>query len=418
MGNNTLLRDSLWAYIGSCVGKLMALVAGILIARFLGKELYGEYGTVKNTLTYAAIVSSFGFGYSATKFIADYIINKKEKIRSLVKTVTMITVLLGVLLSLVVSIFSSPIAVFLESPHLEMPLRYLSVLVLFNSLTATQTAILSGFKKFKELAYVNVVTGAVTLVASAILTFYYGLYGAIVALLLAFIAQAIYSHVAIHNELKKYESDEKLTLSEVKSLLSFSTPIALQESLYTITSSCSLFLMIKYANYGEVGLNAAASTWESIVIFIPGVLKNVMFSYLSSSNNHQKLVTSLLRYNFFASLIPTLLFILCSRIIVSMYGDNFSALTPVLLVALVAAVVVSVSEVLCYEFISKGKPWTVFLARTCRDCLSLLGTYILLINVNSMQAFGAKTIGLVCQIIFFLLLLYYYHASNRERGIE
>lgn len=418
MGDNTLLRDSLWAYIGSCAGKLMALLAGILIARFLGKELYGEYGTVKNTLTYAAIVSSFGFGYSATKFIADYIINKKGKIRSLVKTVTLITVLLGVLLSLVVSIFSSPIAVFLESPHLEMPLRYLSVLVLFNSLTASQTAILSGFKKFKELAYINVLTGAVTLVASAILTFYYGLYGAIVALLLAFIAQAIHSQVVIHNELKKYEEDEKLTLSEVKSLLSFSTPIALQESLYTITSSCSLFLMIKYANYGEVGLNAAASTWESIVIFIPGVLKNVMFSYLSSSNNHQKLVTSLLRYNFFASLIPTLLFILCSRIIVSMYGDNFSALTPVLLVALVAAVVVSVSEVLCYEFISNGKPWTVFLARTCRDCLGLLGTYILLINVNSMQAFGAKTIGLVCQIIFFLLLLYYYHASNRKCGKE
>lgn len=50
-----------------------------MIARFLGKELYGEYGTIKTTLTYIAIVSTFGFGYTATKYIAEYIQERTVK---------------------------------------------------------------------------------------------------------------------------------------------------------------------------------------------------------------------------------------------------------------------------------------------------------------------------------------------------
>ena len=65
-----LFADSFWALVGSAAGKGLSLIAGIAVARFLGSELYGEYGTIKNTLLMIAIFSSMGLGYSATKFIA------------------------------------------------------------------------------------------------------------------------------------------------------------------------------------------------------------------------------------------------------------------------------------------------------------------------------------------------------------
>ena len=73
---------------------------------------------------------------------------------------------------------------------------------------------------------------------------------------------------------------------EIYSMLGFSIPVALQESLYTIVHWIGLLLLIHFANYGEVGLSSAAALWQSVVIFVPAMLKNVMFSYLSSSDNH------------------------------------------------------------------------------------------------------------------------------------
>lgn len=409
---NRLFIDSFWAIAGSMIGRGLSLLAGIIVARFLGKELYGEYGTIKNTLTYAAILSSFGFGYSATKFLTDYLSHNPDKVRSLVRFILNFTMLIGVLLSLLVTFFSSTISVFLEAPHLSWPLKYFSMLIFFNALTTTQTALLSGFKHFKELAYINGISGFVTFLTSVFMTYYYGINGAIVALLISFIVQTVLSQHSINKSLKEFHGKEIIQRKDIRSLISFSIPIALQESLYTVVHWIELLLMIKLANYGEVGLSSAAATWKSIVIFIPGVLKNVMFSYLTSSDNHQKLVGVLLKYNLFASFLPSLLFIACSHWIVNFYGSNFDGLTYVLIVSLASAVIISVSEVFCYEFISTGKPWTVFMARMTRDGLTLLFTFILLLNINHHQAFYCTLIGAGCQMIFLVSLFVIYKKSN------
>ena len=60
--SSDLFKDSFWALAGSALGKGLSLLAGIAVARFLGKEVYGEYGTIRTTLFYIAIVSTFGFG--------------------------------------------------------------------------------------------------------------------------------------------------------------------------------------------------------------------------------------------------------------------------------------------------------------------------------------------------------------------
>ena len=65
-----LLKDSFWALIGNGVGDFLLLVSGILIARFLGRDLYGEYGVVKTNMFYMAGFSTFGLVYSSTRYIS------------------------------------------------------------------------------------------------------------------------------------------------------------------------------------------------------------------------------------------------------------------------------------------------------------------------------------------------------------
>ena len=387
--SSDLFKDSFWALAGSALGKGLSLLAGIAVARFLGKEVYGEYGTIRTTLFYIAIVSTFGFGYTATKFVADYISEKPEKLKSLVWTFLKITLVFSGLLALVQIIFAASIALFIVGPS--------------ASISGINT-ILSGFKKFKETAKINIYTGFVVFIGSIIMTWFWGLTGALGALMLSFVVQVILNQIIIRHALTQYNSNEKVSRSEIYSMLGFSIPVALQESLYTIVHWIGLLLLIHFANYGEVGLSSAAALWQSVVIFVPAMLKNVMFSYLSSSDNHSSLINKLLLVNFLSSLLPVSIVILFSGFISSFYGVSFVGLPKVLNISAAAALFICLSEVYCYEFISRGKPWIVFIARLVRDMFILILTYIILQQINESQAYWFALISLIANGIFLILL--------------
>ena len=63
--DSQIAKDSTWTVIGSAVSKCAAMVVGIIIARLLGVDAFGEYGMVKSTLFYIAVFSTFGLGSTA-----------------------------------------------------------------------------------------------------------------------------------------------------------------------------------------------------------------------------------------------------------------------------------------------------------------------------------------------------------------
>ncbi len=415
--NSSLAKDSFWAVLGSVVGKGLALIAGIFIARFLGKDIYGEYGIIKNTLTYLAIVSTFGFGYTATKYVAEYKEREDPKIGWLVRHIVQFTIAFSTFLAFLLLVFSKQIAVFIEAPELSCILRKYSIIVVFNALVSTQIGVLSGLKLFKINARVNSYSGISLFVFSLFFTYVWGLDGAVLALLLSFLLQTILNHYYINDYLKSYTVKANGTKSEFVSMLSFSLPIALQEGLYTIVRWVTIFLLIKYSDYGEVGLSSAASTWAAIVIFIPGMLKNVMFSYLTTTDNHNHLVNRLLLFNLISTVIPVVIFVAFSKLICSFYGPSFTGLQSVLILSLISAVFTSVSEVYCYDFISRGYPWTVFAARFFRDFAILLLGWAILSRVSCNHAMYLALISLIGGALFYfvLFLLYRRNSSTANR---
>lgn len=416
--NNKLATDSFWAIVGNVVGKGLSMISGIVVARFLGKEVFGEFGIIKNTLVYIAIVSTFGFGYTATKYVADYLKNDSNKLNSLVNNIEVITLIFSVVLSIFIAVYAAPIAIYVKAPHLTLVLQMISPLIIFNALTSSQIGVLSGFKLFKDIAKVNMFTGIITFIASVAFTYMWGIVGALFALLVSFVFQYIYNEFIIRKLLNVKEwKCSVISHYERMSILRFSLPIAMQESLYTIVHWLSLYLLIRYANYGEIGLLAAASTWLSIMIFIPGVLKNVMFSHLSSADEHGKLVNRMLQINFICTVVPVLFVVVFHRIICSFYGDTFVGLPMVMIVCVSSAIFICLSEVYCYEFISIGKNWTVFLARFIRDVLILLFSWIFITLINRHYALWMSVVSLLGNMLFLIILHCIYKLNvNKNYG--
>ena len=389
--SSALFKDSFWALFGNVMSKGLSLLAAILVARFLGRETYGEYGMIKNTLIYIAVFSTFGLGFTSTKFIAQNKDSNKARLKSLINSAKLVSFAFSSMMAILVFVIADQLANYLEDPALATTLRYTAIIIVFNSITAVQIGVLSGLKKFKETARVSVYVGIITFVFSVALAYLYGLEGAIIALLITNVANCIFNHFVIRKATVGLPNDELLSWADVKEMISFSAPIALQESSYSITFWASNLLLVKMADYGQLGLHSAAGQWTAVILFIPSVLQNVMLSYLSESSvggsGQHAMLKKMLLINFTATFIPFLLALAASPFLVLMYGESYEGLALVLNIAMATTIIRCLVQVFIQEFIALGKTWTLCGIRLCRDIVSLALSALLIMQLKENAAF-------------------------------
>ena len=307
---NRFVQDSFWALFGNIIAKGMSLVATVLVARFLGKEIYGEFGTIKSTLMNFAIFSTFGLGYTATKYFAELKISQPKFLRQLAKQALKITLIISGMMAILLFLFADFIAsTVLQAEHLSLALRLFAIWIVFNALTTTQIGILSGLGAFKKMAKINALVGLVSFISSVYLAYYYGLNGALGALLLTQIFNWFINLKAVKTLLPK--ENEKLDHNFKQKLLRFSFPIALQELTYAVSSWALILLLIEYGDYGEVGLYTAAMQWFVVILFIPGILRNVILTHLSENLNNSSRYSKVLKGTLIINLFHFILLGIC-----------------------------------------------------------------------------------------------------------
>ncbi|MBA6314708.1 oligosaccharide flippase family protein [Cellulophaga baltica] len=405
---NKLFQDSFWSIIGNVFGKGLSLLAGIIIARLLGKEIYGEYGIIKSTLLSLAILSSFGLGYTSTKFIAENKTTYKENINQIIKTCLKTTTISSGILTLILFLFAKDFARYaLKAPELYFEIRLTAVFIFFNSISITQIGILAGFGKFKKLAQINTFVGIFTIISSCLLTLAFNFKGALIALVLTQVINFGLNYYYINKERGAYNSNDNSKELE-KKILKFSIPIALQEAFYSVITWSFGVLLIRFSTFGELGIYSAAMQWNAMILFIPGILRNVVLSHMSYSKDnkeHGKILNSILIFNLTVTLIISLIFYACSDFITKFYGDNFEGLKQILNITVFTTIFASLSNVYSQAYLSKDKNWLMLGFRVLRDSSILLMTYLLLINSKgSLGALSLAYSTLIMNIAFLILM--------------
>lgn len=420
---STLFKDSFWALSGNAIGKSLALIASIVIARLLGKDIFGMYGLIRTTLLSVAVFSTFGLGYTATKFVAEYVKYQPNRIPAITRNIMQITIITALVFALLLFIFCKQIATYLEASVLYNAIRYLAVIVIFNSITTTQVSILAGFKKFKTVAHINLINGIFMFVCSVTLTYYFGLSGALLALLLAQILNCAQNYIEVRKNVKSLNiksEDKKYSIK--KELITFSLPIALQEMQYSIFGWITPILLAKFSNFGEVGIYNATQQWSSVILFIPGALRNVILSHISSTtDNHKqqvKILKRMLLINFLATFIPFIVVFIFSGFIEKMYGKSFVSLKTVLNVSVFTTIFSCMSTVFYQYFLAINKVWISF---WCRLGMSVV-VIVLFIGIMKLTGGGGSSAlhmaqsTVITQIFFFVFLsclFIYFEQRNR-----
>lgn len=417
--SNKLFSDSIWSILGSVLGRGLTVIAGVIVARLLGRDIYGEYGLIKNTLLYIEIFSTFGIGYTATKYVAEFRKDDPSKLKAVCKVANTITLCTSSFIAILMFVFSNYISVLVDAPHLSPVLRLSSIAIIFNAVNVSQIGILSGYQEFRGIAINTTFNGIITFILTVILTYYYGLSGAVIALVLSYAVQCILNNMLIRRLILSFHEYSKEDKTLYKSLIKYSMPIALQEGLYSVTNWLVSFILIKFTGYGALGMYTASVQVAAIIGFLPSILSNVTLSHLTLSaedkNRHIKTRNIMLLVNFLSTCFVYVLIMLCSNFISDLFGRSFDGLEVVFGISCITAILSSLSSVYVQECLAINKNWALLGARVVRDfSIIVFGLISLSINSNGGAFYMCLSI-LVANILYLLILYSYVRLYERNK---
>lgn len=385
------------------------LLSGILIARFLGKDLYGEYGIVKSTMFLMSLFATFGLGDTSTKYIAEYIHKDASQIRNIIKSSVRIVGLFSGSMCLLLIIGAESLAEFVKVPHMAVAFRFLGVIIIFRALNMVGAGILGGFKDYKRLGINNVLAGLTMIGLAVPLTLLWDLKGSLLALLASQVLLSVLNLTVVSRKSRRYTGSGGMQQFE-REMISFSFPFALNEFVYTVCSWFATLLMTRYSSVGELGVSSAAGQWNSIIMFMPGLLGNVILSYLSTTagtngRQHTLIIRRMLLVNLVCTVIPLLIVAIFSDLITDFYGPTFVTMKPVLLVYIFGTIFTCLTRVFQSNLMSEGKKWRAFAIRSSYNFLQLVVTYMVLRFTNGVNA-AYNMAWVSSSIALFSLFLY------------
>lgn len=412
-----LIKDSLWAVVGSGVGYALILLAGIIVAALLGSSKFGEYGFVKSTMFQFATFATLGLHFTSTKFISENREKNPDRLASISKSALIITLVTSVICAAVICFGANPIASLLDHKEFANSLKLMGVIVIFRSIATTQYGILGGFGDFRIIARNNIVSGIVMLSASAVGAWLWGLSGALAALILSQFFNAVINSYVLRIKIKSLP--KQINRSYIKEELRFTLPVALQDISANIVNFLLIFLIARFSSWSQLGIYTAAQQWYVVAIFIPSLLQNVILSHLSKETDnrqlHQNKFNNIVRATFLATLVTSIVLICISPLITRFYGTTFIGLSRVIIMLLLLASVSCVTGVYKSGLISSGRIWQLFSARFVRDLICvILSVMVLTRSPEESAAFYVSIVCLSSELLYLVMLSFINRSTSRS----
>ncbi len=415
-----LTRGIFWALVGTLVSRGMMLCATIAVARMLGREVYGELGIIQATIGMLSVFAGFGLGLTATKHVAELRNTDPYRAGRIMGISSLFASLSGGVMALSLFIAAPFLAEYsLNAPHLTYELRVGCMGLFISALNGAQVGALSGLEAFKTIARVNLYVGLLSfplLVAGA---YYGGLLGVVWALVINHTVNWFLNHIALRRESQKAGVPFIFTGcgKEWPILWRFSLPAALSGLLVApVNWASSALLVNQEGGYAEMGLFSAANQWRIAVLFIPGMLGQVILPLLSSltstseTREYQKLLKINILLNVGIAVAVVVPLVIIAPYIMKAYGAGFEQGERVLRVLVCGAILIAVNNVVGQAIISKGKMWLGFTFNLLWAVCYLLASYLLInkgygalgLAYSTLIAYTAHT---ACQSFYYFRFL-------------
>ncbi|GHT14418.1 lipopolysaccharide biosynthesis protein [Bacteroidia bacterium] len=421
-----MAKGVFWSLAGTSIAKFIILVAGIVCARILGKEQYGEFGMVRSTINMFVVFGSVGLGLTASKYISEYREKDKQKVSSIYVLTNGFSIITGTTITILVLIFAPFLAEkTLNAPYLSDDIRVGGLLLFVTIVNSAQNGMLSGFEDFRSIAINTFIASIAETLFMLIGAYYYSVLGAIWGFGIGYLVLAVANYVSIKKNIIKFTIPNKLKYfnkKDLRILYKFSLPAALSSIMVAPVFWIIRAMLVKSAGFGEAGLYEIADQWKIIILFIPGAISQMLMPILSSTKASESESTywRVLKYNIGINVIVTFVLAIIvsiySSIIMQLYGKNFESTMAIIILAY-STVFTSISTVFGTSIASFGKMWIGFCFNLLWAMIIVGFTYIFL-----HQGMGAVGLALavLCSYVIHTIMQFFYifHLAKSRQALK
>jgi len=349
------------------VPRILGLGSGIIVARILGKEGFGEFGIIQSTLGMFGIFAGFSAGVTATKYIAEFRNKDRQRAGQILSLCIIVAILTGFLMTIVLMILGPWLCSYtLAAPHLKGALRLSALTLLLGAVTGCETGILAGFEAFKSIARINVITGVLSFPIMIACVYLGGLYGAFLGLIVINLIGLLLNHLALHAEIKGsgMSMGFKDCYKEWPILLKFSLPTVLSTLVVVpINWACTAMLVNQPNGYAEMGIFNAANQWFMALLLLPIVMGQTVLPILSErlavgdKVSCTKILSFSIKINSFVIMPLVLIGCVTSQFIMRFYGTSFADSWPTLIVVLLTGGLLAIQTPVGHIIAASGRMW-------------------------------------------------------------
>lgn len=272
--------------LGAIASKGIMFLYRVFVAQELGPSVYG---LILQALAIYYIFVGFsnnGVTQWINRNISKYIgREEEEKIPSVVNTSLAVTIPLSIFFAAVLFLFSKKISTsFFGDPSLAIALKILALAIPFEIIYNHGEAIAMAFREMKYVTYVDKIYRSLATLLLTIVLVYTGLNlgGLAVAQTIAIVSSGIIMIYLGHSRVYNFIGEvPRFSKKEVKSLVSFSSPIYLSGIVGRSTNWADTLLLGFFSTSASVGIYNAAMPLASLLTLFSSQLGSVLFPTVS-----------------------------------------------------------------------------------------------------------------------------------------
>lgn len=178
----TLIKTSLLNGVAVVIKMLTLLGINKVLAIYVGPSGYALIGQFQNAIQMVTTFASGAINTGVTKYTAEYF-DDENKQRVLWRTAGTIAAIGSITTAFIVAVFSKKLAVlFLKDESYSVVFNWFAFTLIFFVFNTLLLAILNGKKEIKKYVIANISGSLFAFIITAVMSLWFGLYGALIAL--------------------------------------------------------------------------------------------------------------------------------------------------------------------------------------------------------------------------------------------
>lgn len=355
-------------------------LVNLAVANLLGRKSFGQFAVVQSTALTGVAVASLAVGLTATKYVAEFRDADRERVGRILGLCFLVALTAAALATAVLIAASGWLAAnVLRAPELSLALMVVSGSLFFGVVNGYLTGALAGLEAYGAIARAAIAAGTSYCLLCVLGGWAWGRDGA----LLGVAASAAIQFVVLKRALRQECRSRGLVVRygdarmERSVLLGFSLPAALSGlSSMPALWAASLFVARQPDGFQQVALYTAATNLRVLTLLGPQLLAGVSVPILNNlrGSGHREAYRKAFRATLASTagmaLAVAAALALLGPSLLRLFGRDFRAGYPVLLVLLLAGVLEAIMVALYQVVQAEARMWaSMFLIVLPRDLL-------------------------------------------------